>query len=246
MTDNNRNSRSMTVATLAAGVLVLILGLAYRALAAWLGVPVRTAIPVARDALERLPLQIGGWAGQDVPLDEAIIRKTGSDAHVNRRYCRRDAAESVSLYVACGVRVRYLIDHRPEICYIGSGWVLSDQQSLELPLADGGKLPCTIFKFSRGVLETEKVAVLSYFLVEGRPYGHASDVVSTMGYRLAGVNQITQVQIVSTTALAADRATESVSAFAVDSAASIAALSECITHSRSGGAHPALHREDAP
>jgi len=71
-----------------------------------------------------------------VPLDEAIIKATNTDAHINRSYSRNNSLEFVSLYIATGVKARDLMPHQPEVCYTGAGWTRTDKSSKELPLSD--------------------------------------------------------------------------------------------------------------
>ena len=121
--EDNLSRRPVVVTVIMASSLMLSFGLAHRIVAARLAAPVTTT-PIARQALKRFPMQIAGWTGQDVPLDEAIVSNTGTDAHVSRRYSRRNGLESVSLYVACGVDLREVMLHRPQRCYPGAGWML--------------------------------------------------------------------------------------------------------------------------
>ena len=228
MTKNDRpNRQKVVVAAAAAGFLILAYGAAYRVLAARLAAPVNTT-PIPAAALERFPMQIGGWMGREVPMDEAIVRATDTDAQINRRYSRHNGLESVSFYVACGVRARDLMTHRPEVCYTGNGWTLIDRRSMELPLSDGMKLPCSVFQFSRGALNTKKVVVLDYYIVDGQ-YCRDVSLLRSKAWRGSGtVDYVAQVQIVTsiTAALTADSAERIVSDFAVESALPIAWLFE--------------------
>jgi hypothetical protein len=220
MKSNNAVSPRPIAAALAASVLVLVLGLAYRALAARLGVT-WGAEPMDPAALQQLPMEIADWAGRETPLDSAVWRMTNADAYISRRYARTNGSESVSLYVVAGVRARDVVAHRPEICYISAGWTLMDQSSPELTLGDGTKLPCSVFRFHRGDLDAQDVTVLDYFIADGQRWGSVSEALSTAGRRLAGVGFVTQVQIVSPGSLTADSALHAVSSFAIDSAPSL-------------------------
>ncbi len=213
------------IAAITASFLMLILGLGYRVLAARLAAPLNT-IPISPAALELLPLQIGDWTGREVPLDEAIVRATDTDAHINRSYSRNNGFEFISLYVATGVKARDLMPHRPEVCYTGAGWTLLDKRSMELPLSDGTGLPCNIMQFSRGTLTTKKVVVLDYYIVDGE---YCSDVslLRSKAWRGSGtVRYVAQVQIVTSISSnqTADSATRTVSTFAVESASLISRL----------------------
>ena len=234
MTKNdNPNRQPVIVAAIVAGFLMLFSSAAYRVLAARLAAPVNTvSMPPA--ALERLPLQIGDWAGQNVPLDEAIVRATDTDAHINRRYSRYNASEYIQLYIAYGVRARDLMTHRPEVCYTGAGWTLIDKRSSELPLSNEMELPCSIFQFSRGTLNTKKTVVLAYYIVDEQ-YCRDVSLLRSKAWRGSGtIRYVAQVQIVAsaTANLTADSAERIVRAFAVESAPSISRLFESAEESR--------------
>jgi len=234
MTKNdNPNRRAVIIAAVAAGFLMLVSTAAYRVLAARLAAPVNTTSMPA-DALEQLPLQIGDWAGQNVPLDEAIVRATDTEAHINRRYSRHNGSEYISLYVAYGVRARDLMPHRPEVCYTGAGWTLTDKRSTELPLSDGIKLPCNVLKFSRGTLNTERTVVLDYYIVDGQ-YCRDVSLLRSKAWRGSGtVRYVAQIQIAAsaTSNLTADSAAKIISDFAVESASSISRLFESTEENR--------------
>jgi EpsI family protein len=225
MESEKPNRRPAIAAAVAASCLMLVFGLAYRVVAAKLEAPVDTT-PISPDALARFPMQIGDWTGEEVPLDEAIVRQTDTDAHLNRRYVRGGGLEYVSFYVACGVKARDLMPHRPEVCYTGAGWTLTDRRSMELPLSDSAKLPCNIMQFSRGALNTQKVVVLDYYLVDGQYCADVS-LLRSKAWRGSGtVRYVAQIQIVTsvTATLDAEAAAKAVRDFALESAALTASL----------------------
>jgi len=226
MTESRRsNRRPVIAAAVAASFMMLVFGLVYRAVAARLGGPVNST-PISPAALARFPLQVGDWTGEDVPMDEEIVRATDTDAHLNRRYVRRGGLEAVSFYIASGVKVRDLMPHRPEVCYAGAGWTLMDQRLAELPLSDAAKLPYNIMQFSRGVLNTQKVAVLDYYLVDGQYCADVSLLRSKAVWGSGTVRYVAQIQITTpvTATFNADAAAKTLRDFAVESAALTAAL----------------------
>ena len=221
------NHKPIIVAAAVAGLFMLFCGLGYRVLAARLAVPVDT-IPIQPEVLQQFPLQIGAWTGQEVLLDEAIVEATDTDAHINRRYSRRGGLEMVSFYIAAGVRARDLMPHRPEVCYTGAGWTLTDRRSMDLPLSNGIKLPCNVLQFSRGTLNSSKVIVLDYYLVDGQ-YCRDVSLLRSKAWRGSGtVDYVAQVQIATSIAATqtAHSARSIISDFAVESASSIADLFE--------------------
>ncbi len=221
--DRSLNQRSAVFAAGVASVLMVAFGLGYRAVAARVESPV-DATPVAQEALDRLPLQIGAWAGQDTPLDEAVIKATDTDAHINRQYVSSGGLGAVSLWIASGVRARDLMPHRPEVCYTGSGFTLVARQSPDLPLADGGVLPCNAMQFSRGTLAGNRVLVLYYYLVDGQ---YCRDVAEWR-YKViwTPIGYIAQVQVITAISdtTPAEVAMRQAAAFATESAPLIAAL----------------------
>ena len=225
--NNNPNSKSVIIAVVVAGFLMFISSAAYRVLATRLEAPVNTN-SLSSAELERLPLQIESWTGKNVPLDEAIVRATETEAHINRIYSRHNTLESISLYIGYGVRARDLAPHRPEVCYTGTGWTRTNKRSEELPLSDGIKLPCNIFQFSSGTLNTRKVVVLNYYIVDGQ-HCHDLSLLRSKVWRGSGaVRYVAQVQIVTSTSmnLNADSAARIICQFAAESAFSISRLFE--------------------
>lgn len=204
-------------AAVVAGFVMLLSGWAYRALAVQIGTPLRTTA-IAPDALDGVPMRIADWVGQDVPLDKAVVRRTDTDTHINRRYTR--GLESVSLYVGCGTRTRDLMTHRPEACYVGAGWTRTGRSPRELPLSTGGVLPCVVLEFSRGGLNASKIVVIHYYIVDG-DYCQTS---SEWRYRFWRIGYVAQVEIVAavTDSLPLDDVTRIVCGFAADSAPALA------------------------
>jgi EpsI family protein len=191
MSTDKRN----TLLAAALAVVVLVAGgLAYRILADRLGrVGDHVALPPG--TLAHLPLSLGEWTGREVPLDAAIIKATATDDHVNRVYARSPTGQAVGLYVAYGVRARDLMPHRPEVCYPGGGWTLDNSEPLELPLASGAKLPCRIYRFSRGTLNHEAITVLNYYLVDGQYAPDVSLLRSKAWQGSGSLQYMVQVQV---------------------------------------------------
>jgi len=233
MTSDNLNRRPVIAAAITAGFLILILGLTYRVLAARLLTPM-SKTPIDSTALERFPMQIGDWTGEDIPLDEAevILDKIYAEASINRLYSRDNGVESISLFIAAsGVTAGTMVGHPPEVCNVRSGYTLMDQRFVELPLGDEMKLPCRIVQFFRGsLLDAEKKIVLYYYVADGQFCGDRSQLRSRVKRGSNMVNCIAQVQIIASSkgTLTTDSMVRIVSDFAVDSASSIAELFEHI------------------
>ena len=227
------NHKSVIVASVTAIFLMLLFGTMHRIVSARLSAPIETPL-ISPDALEELPMQIGEWTGQDSPLDEAIVRATDTDAHISRSYSRYSDSERVWLYISYGMRARDLMPHRPEVCYTGNGWTLISRHSVELPLGDGMKLQCNTFEFSRGTLNKEKIAVLDYYIIDGKYCRDVSLLRSKVWRGSGAVRYVAQVQIVASigASLTADSVSNMISAFAVESAPPISVLFENIEESK--------------
>jgi len=222
------SDRKPFVATIVATAIILISGVVFHMLVVRVGWSM-SRLHIAPDMLESFPINIGDWTGQDIPLDEAIARKTGTDAHLNRRYIHTDNSKIVSLYIGCGGRTAEIAYHQPNVCYIGSGWKIEEQHLLDLPLSDYNKLPCTIYQFIRDELRKERVIVLHYWIVDGQFRRDASLVRSRLLRITSKVNYVAQIQIVcpvKTSTL--DSAEKVVTEFAIDSTSLIAELFERI------------------
>jgi EpsI family protein len=220
-----KNQKSTILpAAVTAGLLMLGFNLVYYAIAAQVS-DTTSKVPLDPAVLERFPRQIGDWTGQDVPLEEATRERTGADAILNRRYARGNGGESVGVYIASGITTRALVGHRPEVCFVSGGWTLMDHRPMELSLADGGKLPCTIYQFSRGMLDATRMTVLHYYIVDGQYCGNVSLLRRKAWRGSALVDYATQVRVsASGESLTPQSALRLLRAFAVDSAPSLLAL----------------------
>jgi len=222
MSHDNRNS--LLAAALAVAVLIAG-GLVVRYYGERLG---RAGNHVAMPAgtLAHLPLALGEWTGQEVPLDPAIIKETGTDDHLNRLYARGPLDPPVGLYVAYGVRARDLMPHRPDVCYPGAGWTLEDSKPIDLSLDGGAILPCRLYRFSRGTLGKETITVLNYYLVDGQYSPDVALLRSKAWQGTGSIQYMVQVQVTcgGPTALDPDTNANAVRRFATLSALPIRAL----------------------
>ena len=94
-----------------------------------------------------------------------------------------------------------------------------DESSLELPLNDGTKLPCRTLQFSRGALNTKKVVLLNYYIVDGVYCRDVSGLRYDVWRGAGAIRYVAQVQMVAsvTMNLTADSVTGIISAFAAES-----------------------------
>jgi hypothetical protein len=167
-------------------------------------------------------MEIGDWTGEDMPMDEQLVRVTRTDAHINRRYSRGDDLKSVSVFVGCGVGP--FLAKRPESCYPQAGWTLVDQHSAELPLEDGRRLLCSVFQFSRAKLGIKRITVLHYYMVRGQYCDHVSPLQKRV-WRIQGMTDLLGRVLISSNGIGTvEMQTELVTAFALESASPLARL----------------------
>jgi len=209
------------------GIFILLAcGAAYRTVAAYYGGP-GDSVRLPPGTLARLPLDLDGWQGQDIPIDERIIKATDTDQMLTRRYLRRDGHAAVSLMVSYGVRLRDLLPHRPEVCYVTHGWTMRRTDSAALIAGDGKPIPCQIHAFDRAGLGAESLIVLHYYLVDGESCEDVSLLRSKVWKTDTSSHYMAQIQVVvGVDPLAPDAASATAREFACLSAPMIRSLFE--------------------
>lgn len=200
-------------AVLAAVALFIAGGMSYRASATRLN-GVGDSVPLPRGTLASIPLEVGEWRGEDVPLDEEIVTRTDTDDHINRVYLRHGGQEGVAVFVAYGVRMRDLMPHRPEVCYPGAGWVPDGTLHANPTDKRGADLPCQIHHFRRGGFDGRSVTVLNYYIVDGQRHADVA-VLRALGAKgPSGARYVARVQVTSLKEFTRSAAEELVRGFA--------------------------------
>jgi hypothetical protein len=102
----------------------------------------RWSVPAERrdaaDRLAKIPVQIGDWDSQPIPIDERQLTVAQADGHVARRYVNRVTQTEVSVVILCG-RPAPLSVHTPDICFAGAGFRLDGKQVRWKPGAKMGR-----------------------------------------------------------------------------------------------------------
>lgn len=156
----------------AAAVLLLAGGVAYRALAGHVGAALANYSPLDRP-LSTLPLTLGEWEGRDIAFDPAVLRVASfDDEYVNRVYVHRARGASVSVFVGYVGRPRRTVGHRPEVCYAAHGWNEVSQSVLTLDATSGQSLPAVLYEFEHPQRITAPLPVLATYLINGRYFRH--------------------------------------------------------------------------
>lgn len=189
-------SRAWWGAVMACSAALVTAGAGYRTLSPLLQT-VRGDVSAPAGFLRNLPQKIETWSGRDVPLDERVVRATDTDDHLNRVYSRDGTAGTVALYIAFGIRLRDLAPHRPEVCYPSSGWTMEDERTIRFTDTTGATREAVLHRFRRGVLEPERIEVISYYNVGGLHYPNV-DALRTAWWRASSRGSFSaQIQIVA-------------------------------------------------
>lgn len=126
----------------------------------------RPAIPFSE-----FPFTLGDWQGQDVPIRETVLKAAGNDDHLCRRYVQPDLGVSAMLYVGFTSEPRRMLGHRPDICYVNSGWTLDYIEKKKITSAAGKSYEVLLHRFVKPS-SVEQLFVLNYYIVNGQ---HTTD-----------------------------------------------------------------------
>jgi EpsI family protein len=184
---------------LLACVVLVASGLGYRVVAAHLdrlGKAIRLPVPLAN-----IPMEVGPWRGEDVPMSQAVLKVAGNDDYVNRRYMNEAAGAWVNLYVAYSGDPRTMLGHRPQVCYPAAGWQHEYTTRIEITSPQGTVVPCLLHRFHMAGQAAGSVVVLNFYVLNGKMTDDEG-TFSGAAWRLPNISgniarYVTQVQISS-------------------------------------------------
>jgi len=93
---------------------------------------------VLGERFNQVPLVIGDWQGEDLPVDEIVRKTAGAVNYVSRRYVHATTGESVVLWLIVG-HSRDIVRHTPNVCYPSSGFRQMGNQLRHVTKFSGGK-----------------------------------------------------------------------------------------------------------
>lgn len=88
------------------------------------------------ERLDDVPMVVGEWQGEAVPVDEKEFKASKCDKGISRKYRHLGTGDVVHVYLVSGVG-RHITIHTPDQCYRGAGFVM-----------EGDMLPFTVKKVS--------------------------------------------------------------------------------------------------
>lgn len=175
-----------SLARVLACLVLLSSGLLYRYFAYRFDISLnnKVELPVA---LRNFPLQIGGWDGEDIELDDSILAAAGNDDYLNRLYLDNNTGEWLGVYVAYTGNPRTMIGHRPERCYTGSGWLLDGSEDRQLVTPGGNRIDFRLHRFHMPMSSLSTRFVANYYILNGRIVSGEKEF-SGMGWRMPNVS----------------------------------------------------------
>lgn len=212
---------------------MLLSGIAYRVVAQRLRVVVTTPIDLPVP-LENIPKDMDDWVGEDVPMSDAVKRIAGNDDYINRIYRSKSGKKWANVYVAYSARPRTMLGHRPDVCYVGAGWIHDSTDASDFVSSRGRTVPCLIHRFHSPGPASNQIVVLNFYVLNGRATADESGF-SGVDFRTPGIDgdparYVAQIQISSvledSVRSAAARLTDVVLDYLPDENGSIAVIEE--------------------
>jgi hypothetical protein len=153
------------VASILAAAVLILAGWGHRALLGAIDAALGQLVQ-PQQPLSSVPLRLGAWGGEDVPIDERILQVGHFDDDFISRVYRRADGTTVNLFVGYQGRPRARFGHRPDACFPAHGWEPTSKRSLAVE-PDGG-IPGVLYEFAPRNELGRPARVLASYLVNGR------------------------------------------------------------------------------
>lgn len=101
-----------------------------------------------REAVERIPYEIGDWSGTDVDVPPAAVKLLDPNALCSRRYENPKTHQSVNLLIVHCRDARDMGGHYPPVCYPAHGWVLRQTREVLWEVNPRMLVPAAEYEFS--------------------------------------------------------------------------------------------------
>jgi len=124
-----------------------------------------------RIALASFPVELKNWVGVDRPIPDEILKSHGEFLQRTYKDLARDA--DVDLYVAYLPSRSNLINHLPQDCLVGSGWLPVESGVTTLILPGNAPFPANRYLIARG---DERQLVLFWYSAHGRRVANENQI----------------------------------------------------------------------
>ena len=121
-----------------------------------------------REAIERMPRQIGDWVGSDNEVDSSAIRLLRPNIILSRNYVNYRTGRKVSLLLVHCRDARDLRGHYPPVCYKAHGWTPLGPEPRDWTV-DGTPIGGMQYKFNTREIAATNQIMIYHFMV--RPGG---------------------------------------------------------------------------
>ncbi len=186
-------------------VLLVTAGVAYRAAAVRLYGDALTPVKLPAP-LEQVPRRIGGWLGEDRPIEENIVaymKQNFADDYVSRHYVNAKEGVWANLYVVyCSSRPGGILGHEPTKCFPGNGWTRDGTETSRFVSSSGRPIDCLVHRFHKSAPVYQQIVVLTFYVLNGQITLNERDFSGVLGRlpNLSGdpARYVAQVQVSST------------------------------------------------
>jgi hypothetical protein len=101
------------------------------------GVTTPASAKTPERSLHEIPKEVGGWIGQDLPVDQPLFEHTGAVAMLDRNYANA-IGDSIAADFGIWIGTEASLPHSPELCYSGAGWQIDGRKQVVVPDSRGG------------------------------------------------------------------------------------------------------------
>jgi len=107
-------------------------------------------IRLPEQSISTIPMELGTWKGEDVPVEEKLFRGGGAHEIVSRSYTNPLTGQELTLHCALFNQFWRIVPHTPMRCYPMNGWATMSTEDFELSASDGTSAMARLACFEKG------------------------------------------------------------------------------------------------
>jgi hypothetical protein len=133
-----------------------------------------------REAVGKIPIQIGDWEGAEVPVPPAAGKLLRPNVLFCRNYRQLSTGRRATLLLVHCRDSRDMTGHYPPVCYPGHGWIVRAPVQHKVLSFWGRDVPMAIYQFSRSDVDrSTRCTIYNFFaLPRGNLATEMSQVVA--------------------------------------------------------------------